>query len=137
MNKYSRINSKGKSEFILFSDNLSFPLSKSNKDEFSKKSMHFENGSAQDQENGEMFGVILSRSRSVQSMAEKKEVKRTCSMKRSSSVSSAGGYCRIHHQNDYSISDEDTHKNLNFLHLKQRKKEKGKILKVCMRLLGF
>ncbi|OIT04207.1 hypothetical protein A4A49_09582 [Nicotiana attenuata] len=156
MNKYSRINSKGKSESILFSNNFSFPLSqtqtpqkiskphqeKSNKNEFSKKSMNFHYGSVEDQEkgeeeNGEMFGVILSRSRSVQSMAEKKEVKRTCSMKRSSSVSSAGGYCRIHHQNDYPISDEETHENFNVVHSKQRKKEKGKILIVCMRLLGF
>ncbi|KAJ8551173.1 hypothetical protein K7X08_000543 [Anisodus acutangulus] len=130
MNRYSRINnSKSKSVAIDFSDHLSLPIpkvskhhdEKYNKNESSEKSIHEEEG------DGEMFGVILSRSQSVSSyklMVEKE--RRSSSMKRSLSVSSA--YCRIH-QND----EEETDK-LNVMH---RKKEKGKIFRACMRLLRF
>ncbi|MCD7467100.1 hypothetical protein HAX54_004312 [Datura stramonium] len=142
MNRYSRINSKSKSDS---SDHLCFPISqtppiiskpheeKCKKKEFGEKSIHI-HGSIHEEEkgrneDGEMFGVILSRSRSVSSY---KSTERNSSMKRSSSVSSAagGGYCRIHHQNDHPISD--------VVHSRRHgKKDRGNILRACMRLLGF
>nr|GLL40475.1 hypothetical protein A4A49_09582 [Ipomoea trifida] len=101
-----------------------------------------------DQEDGagEIFGVILSRSRSVSSGAAPREstkaekqkkglAKVTLAMKRSFSVS--GGYCRIHDQHDI-INGGGGGENMdpNVFH-KRTVKKKGKILKACMRLLGL
>nr|GMC84625.1 proline-rich receptor-like protein kinase PERK4 [Ipomoea batatas] len=103
-----------------------------------------------DQEDGagEIFGVILSRSRSVSSGAAPREsttkaekqkkglAKVTLAMKRSFSVS--GGYCRIHDQHDIINGGGGGGENMNpnVFH-KRTVKKKGKILKACMRLLGL
>ncbi|KAK6775715.1 hypothetical protein RDI58_026716 [Solanum bulbocastanum] len=146
MNRYSRINSKSKSKrksvAIDFCDHLSLSISETppiisqpHEEQSNKNDENIINGEEGD---GEMFGVILERSRSVssyKSMTEKERI--STPMKRSSSVSSSfaggrgggGGYCRIHHQNDN--PDEKT-ENFN-IH-----KEKGnKILRACIKLLRF
>ncbi|CAN4119653.1 unnamed protein product [Withania somnifera] len=144
MNRYSRINSKSKSVPIDFSDHLSLSMSKTppiisklheEKSNTNDKCIQVMNGEEGD---GEIFGVILSRSRSLSSYKSMADKERSSLMKRSSSssVSSSavrGGYCRIHHQNGYPISHEQT-ENINVVH---RKKEKGNILRACMRLLRF
>uniref|UniRef100_M1CN36 Uncharacterized protein n=1 Tax=Solanum tuberosum TaxID=4113 RepID=M1CN36_SOLTU len=148
MNRYSRINSKSKSKrksvAIDFSDHLSLSItetppitSQPHEEKSNKNDENIINGEEGD---GEMFGVILERSRSVSSYKSMTEKERSStSMKRSSSVSSSsvggrggGGYCRIHHQNDNNpVYDEKT-ENFN-VH-----KEKGnKILRACIKLLRF
>ncbi|KAL3324155.1 hypothetical protein AABB24_038372 [Solanum stoloniferum] len=149
MNRYSRINSKSKSKrksvAIDFCDHLSLSISETppiisqpHEEKSNKNDENIINGEEGD---GEMFGVILERSRSVSSYKSMTEKERSGTpMKRSSSVSSSfssspaggkggGGYCRIHHRNDN--PDEKT-ENFN-IH-----KEKGnKILRACIKLLRF
>lgn len=132
MNRYSRITSKSKSKSV-GRDHFSVAMSETppitcKPHENDDKCINGEEGE------GEIFGVILRRSRSVSSFKSMMEEERSSSMKRSSSYAAAGGrgggYCGIHHQNDYRISHEQIH---NF-----KKKEKGnKILRACIRLLGF
>ncbi|CAH9082439.1 unnamed protein product [Cuscuta epithymum] len=109
---------------------------------------------------GEIFGVILSRSRSVsasihlqQSAATNKADEnsifsesaagKTSFSKRRKSVSSAsgGGYCRIHHQH-FIIGAEhgggDGPQLKDSQKITEKKKKKGnRVLTACMRLLGF
>lgn len=143
MNRYSRINSKAKSNrksvAIDFSDHLSLSIpetpqiiSKPHEEKSNKNHETIINGEEGD---GEMFGVILERSRSVSSYKSMTEKERSSvPMKRSSSVSSSsaggrGGYCRIHHQND---NPHEKTENFN------AHKEKGnKILRACIKLLRF
>ncbi|WMV54229.1 hypothetical protein MTR67_047614 [Solanum verrucosum] len=147
MNRYSRINSKSKSKrksvAIDFSDHLSLSISETppiisqpHEEKSNKNDENIINGEEGD---GEMFGVILERSRSVSSYKSMTEKERSSTpMKRSSSVSSSsaggrggGGYCKIHHRNDNLVYDEKT-ENFN-VH-----KEKGnKILRACIKLLRF
>ncbi|GMI85104.1 hypothetical protein HRI_002179700 [Hibiscus trionum] len=110
---------------------------------------------------GETFGVILSRSRSVssastvalraekQSSALENAVKRAFSMRRSRSTSSSsssssssycvstgrGGYYKIFHHFDDAdpISVDESH---NF-EIKSRKRRGSKIFEACKRLMGF
>lgn len=168
MSRYSRMKEVAakRSQSIDFSD-LSFPLKEAkpshiyssnppdskileNKN-LPKRNIDDAHDSVQQDENednvGEVFGVILSRKCSLSStssrnyfMCEKETaslqiqsaVKRILSMKRSSSVSE--GYCRIHHQCDPTDGDE----NVNPTALKSRSiKKKGKILRACRRIFGF
>ncbi|GMJ11683.1 hypothetical protein HRI_004837500 [Hibiscus trionum] len=102
-------------------------------------------------EEGEIFGVILSRSRSVssastvvlraekQSSALENTLKRAFSMKRSRSTSSSyrvsagrGGYYKIfHHFEDPDPVAVDN------VAIKSRKKRSSKIFEACKRLIGF
>ncbi|XWS23421.1 hypothetical protein CRYUN_Cryun28dG0012700 [Craigia yunnanensis] len=91
-------------------------------------------------EDGEIFGVILSRSRSVsfastialraekQNSALEKAVKRAFSMRRSSSVSR--GYYKIFHHCD-PVADNEMHV------ARKSRKKRGKIFEACRRLIGF
>ncbi|XVF30119.1 hypothetical protein REPUB_Repub16aG0029500 [Reevesia pubescens] len=100
-------------------------------------------GNEEDEE-GEIFGVILSRSRSVSFAsstialrAEKKNstlenaVKRAFSMSRSSSVSK--GYYKRFHQCDDPVADNEMH----HVARKSTKKKRAKIFEACRRLIGF
>lgn len=100
-----------------------------------------EKGQEEEEEVGEIFGVILSRSCSASSRSLKidKEnpaklesaIKRAFSMSRSSSVSQ--GYCRIHHQSDF-IADEGK---AALPPARNTKKNRGKIFNACRLLFGF
>ncbi|KAI5668171.1 hypothetical protein M9H77_18024 [Catharanthus roseus] len=109
----------------------------------------------EDTDDGEIFGVILSRKCSISSnpsnnfISEKQSsssssvhsaLKRTLSsIKRSSSVS-GGGYCRIHHQCDsYTTADdnEDIFMLNTFQFQTRSTKKKGKFFEACKRILGF
>lgn len=95
----------------------------------------------QEEEVGEIFGVILSRSCSASSRSLKIDkqnpaklenaIKRAFSMSRSSSVSQ--GYCRIHHQSDF-IADEGK---ATLPPARNTKKNRGKIFNACKLLFGF
>jgi hypothetical protein len=95
----------------------------------------------QEEEVGEIFGVILSRSCSASSRSLKIDkqnpaklenaIKRAFSMSRSSSVSQ--GYCRIHHQSDF-IADEGK---ATLPPARNTKKNRGKIFNACRLLFGF
>ncbi|KAJ4839450.1 hypothetical protein Tsubulata_017792 [Turnera subulata] len=100
---------------------------------------------AQEEEVGQIFGEILSRSCSrssacsaVGSRSGKHSsgleiaVKRAFSMRRSSSVSE--GYCRIHDQSDLPA---DPVGKASSAHATRTQKKKGKIMKACRLLFGF
>eukprot|EP00268_Persea_americana_P027360 TRINITY_DN2675_c0_g2_i1.p1 TRINITY_DN2675_c0_g2~~TRINITY_DN2675_c0_g2_i1.p1 ORF type:complete len:164 (-),score=46.78 TRINITY_DN2675_c0_g2_i1:360-851(-) len=160
MNGYSKINASttiksSKSRSIDFSD-LSFspppslpepkqnpnpnPISKAQLPQYSKTHESLPDQEQED-EVGEVFGVILSRNCSVSSSSSQRfkvedpgnlqsAVKRAFSMRRSSSVSE--GYCRIHDQSDPSFPPLDDVK----MQTRSRKK-RGKIFKACKRLIGL
>ncbi|VFQ90555.1 unnamed protein product [Cuscuta campestris] len=134
-----------------------------------RKNHHSNGADHQDGINGEgeIFGVILSRSRSISAQKPTNQraadestyprkssaggrVSLLLSMKRSfssSSSSSSGGYCRIHHQHDVigagGDDEDDDVKNRSGdskkYHSRKRtdKKKGNKILTACIRLLGF
>lgn len=96
---------------------------------------------------GEVFGIILSRKCSVSSGTEDNKVvpvqeslatlqsaveKRSFSVQRSASVSE--GYSRIHHQSDIAAEDEE---NSSLNANAGKKKKKGKFLRVFKRLFGL
>lgn len=92
------------------------------------------------EEEGEIFGVILSRSRSVsftsstiialkaekENSALENAVKRAFSMRRSSSVSR--GYYKIFHHCDPVAADDNA---------KKSRKKRSKIFEACRRLIRF
>ena len=94
----------------------------------------------EEDEDGEIFGVILSRSRSVsfastialraekQNSALEKAVKRAFSMRRSSSVSR--GYYKIFNHCD-PVADNEMHV------ARKSRKKRSKIFEACRRLIGF
>ncbi|KAL4323881.1 hypothetical protein GQ457_11G011280 [Hibiscus cannabinus] len=105
-------------------------------------------------EEGEVFGVILSRSRSVssastvalraekQSSALENTLKRAFSMKRSRSTSCVatggrGGYYKIFHHFDDPDPDPIALHEFHNVAIKSRKKRSSKIFEACKRLIGF
>ncbi|XVE55047.1 hypothetical protein DITRI_Ditri03aG0129800 [Diplodiscus trichospermus] len=98
-------------------------------------------GSEEEDAEGEIFGVILSRSRSVsiastialraekQNSVFENAVKRAFSMRRSSSVSK--GYYRIFHHDCDPVADNEMH------FARKSRKKMGKIFEACRRLIRF
>lgn len=163
MNGYSKINASTtikstRSRSIDFSD-LSFspppppppppkpnqnpnphPISKPQQPHYSKTHESLPDQEQED-EVGEVFGVILSRNCSVSSSSSQRfraenpsnlqsAVRRAFSMRRSSSVSE--GYCRIHDQSDPLFPPMDG------VNMQTRsRKKRGRILKACKRLIGL
>ncbi|KAG8378423.1 hypothetical protein BUALT_Bualt08G0135800 [Buddleja alternifolia] len=94
-------------------------------------------------ENGEVFGIILSQKCSNPSappqkvMAEQKSssfMSKSLHLKRSTSVSES--YSRMHHQSNFT-ADDDNDDDQEFTSEKKYVKKKGKFLKACNRLFGF
>lgn len=153
MNGYSKINGSTttkstKSRSIDFSD-LSFPppLPKPTKEADPNPTLKVQQPQTftdlkQEEEEGEMFGVILSRTCSVSSSCSQRfkaensssiqsAVRSALSMRRSSSVSE--GYCRIHDQSDHLFSPPIDGVNMQT----RSRKKRGRILKACKRLFGL
>ncbi|CAK7344735.1 unnamed protein product [Dovyalis caffra] len=157
MNGYSKIrqDSISKSRSVDLSEHYSplpTPSLASNSSSESKETRKIHDGKCtaindylpekgQEEEVGEIFGVILSRSCSASSRGLKVEkqnpaplenaVRRAFSMRRSSS--GLQGYCRIHHQSDF-IADEGK---ATIVPARKTKKKKGKIFNACRLLFGL
>ncbi|KAK4413320.1 hypothetical protein Salat_2744600 [Sesamum alatum] len=163
MNGYSRIRKAStttRSKSVDFSD-LSFPHHtpsfctnskfKSREPEaYHEKALKIHNpipeNEQEEEDAGEVFGVILGRKHSVSSdqkvVAEQESsssfqtaAKRSFSIRRSASVSE--GYSRIHHRPDLTVAEDDDQCGTVSTSQNRYMKKKGKFLKACRRLFGL